>query len=110
MKALAFANNDIAVIAWTLDKKLDDCLGFAVYRIGVHASKETALPAMARFEATAADAQATTEQAPVQKFCGRTSTPRAKRSTATRSSPWAGSPARSNRSKASPRSSPTTSC
>jgi phosphatidylserine/phosphatidylglycerophosphate/cardiolipin synthase-like enzyme len=68
MKALAFANNDIAVIAWTLDKKLDDCLGFAVYRIGVQANKETALPAMARFEATAADAQATTEQAPVQKF------------------------------------------
>ncbi|MGO9486189.1 MAG: phospholipase D-like domain-containing protein [Rhodomicrobium sp.] len=68
MKALAFANNDIAVIAWTLDKKLDGCLGFAVYRIDVHAGKETALPAMARFKETEADAQETTAQAPVQKF------------------------------------------
>ena len=68
MKALAFANNDIAVIAWTLDKKLDDCLGFAVYRIDVHANKATPLPAMARFEDTASEAQETTEQAPVQKF------------------------------------------
>lgn len=68
MKALAFANNDIAVIAWTLDKKLDDCLGFAVYRIDVHANKETPLPAMARFGDTASEAQETTEQAPVQKF------------------------------------------
>ena len=68
MKALAFANNDIAVIAWTVDKKLDGCLGFAVYRIDVHAGKETPLPAMARFEATAGDAHETTEQAPVQKF------------------------------------------
>ena len=68
MKALAFTNNDIAVIAWILDRKLDGCLGFAVYRLDVHAGTETPLPAMARFEATAADAQATTAQAPVQKF------------------------------------------
>jgi phosphatidylserine/phosphatidylglycerophosphate/cardiolipin synthase-like enzyme len=68
MKALAFANNDIAVIAWTADRKLDGCLGFAVYRVDMHAGTETALPAMARFEATAADAQATTAAAPVQKF------------------------------------------
>lgn len=68
MKALAFANNDIAVIAWTLDKKLGGCLGFAVYRLDVHAGTATPLLAMARFEATAGDAQETTEQAPVQKF------------------------------------------
>ena len=33
MKAVAFANNDIAVVAWTFGGKLPNCLGFAVYRL-----------------------------------------------------------------------------
>ena len=33
MPALAFSNNDIAVVAWTFDQHLDGCLGFAVIQI-----------------------------------------------------------------------------
>ena len=51
MPAVAFSNNDIAVVAWTFDKHLDGCLGFAVIQIDVDANnKETVLPALARFE------------------------------------------------------------
>ena len=42
MKAVAFANNDIAVVAWTFDGKLPNCLGFAVYRIDVRAGTRLA--------------------------------------------------------------------
>ena len=49
MKAVAFANNDIAVVAWTMGGKLPNCLGFAIYRIDVRAGTETCLPAMATF-------------------------------------------------------------
>ncbi|WP_400770157.1 phospholipase D-like domain-containing protein [Methylosinus sporium] len=68
MKALAFSNNDIAVVAWTFDHKLDGCLGFAVYRVDVHANSKAPLPAMARFEKAPVVEHQTTEQAPVQKF------------------------------------------
>ncbi len=68
MKAIAFANNDIAVIAWTFGGKLQNCLGFAIYRIDVLAGTETCLPAMASFEGQAADAGRTTANDPVQKF------------------------------------------
>ena len=67
-KALAFSNNDIAVFAWTYEQKLAGCLGFAVYRGDVHAGTWEPLPALARFDATAADTKETTEQAPVQKY------------------------------------------
>jgi phosphatidylserine/phosphatidylglycerophosphate/cardiolipin synthase-like enzyme len=43
-------------------------LGFAVFRGDVHAGTWEPLPALARFEATASDANETTEQAPVQKY------------------------------------------
>src|ERR1700676_3988076 len=49
MKAVAFANNDIAVVAWTFGGKLPNCLGFAIYRIDVRAGTQTCLPAMATF-------------------------------------------------------------
>ena len=29
--AVAFSNNDIAVVAWTFDRHLDGCLGFAIH-------------------------------------------------------------------------------
>lgn len=68
MKAVAFSNNDIAVIAWTFGGKLKDCLGFAIYRIDVLAGTETPLPAMATFGGQAADPGRTTVADPIQKF------------------------------------------
>src|SRR4051794_22667360 len=69
MPAVAFSNNDIAVVAWTFDKHLDGCLGFAVIQIDVDANnKETVLPALARFENQDKSLKLTTEQAPIQKF------------------------------------------
>jgi phosphatidylserine/phosphatidylglycerophosphate/cardiolipin synthase-like enzyme len=68
MKAVALANNDIAIIAWTFGGKLTGCLGFAVYRIDVRAGTETCLPAMATFEGQDAGPGRTTADDPVQKF------------------------------------------
>ncbi|WP_315725070.1 MULTISPECIES: phospholipase D-like domain-containing protein [unclassified Bradyrhizobium] len=67
MPALAFSNNDIAVVAWTFDRRLDGCLGFAIHRIDLADHTETVLPALARFAGQTADKLAT-DQAPVQKF------------------------------------------
>jgi len=68
MKAVAFANNDIAIVAWTFGGKLPNCLGFAVYRIDVRAGTETCLPAMATFSGQQATPGRTTADDPVQKF------------------------------------------
>ena len=68
MKAVAFANNDMAVVAWTFGGKLPGCVGFAVYRIDVRAGTETCLPAMATFEGQQATPGRTTADDPVQKF------------------------------------------
>jgi phosphatidylserine/phosphatidylglycerophosphate/cardiolipin synthase-like enzyme len=69
MKAVAFANNDIAVVAWTFGGKLPNCLGFAIYRIDVRAGTETCLPAMATFpDQDASKAGRTTADDPIQKF------------------------------------------
>lgn len=69
MPAVAFSNNDIAVVAWTFDRHLDGCLGFAIHQIDIGANgKETVLPALARFANQNKTASLTTEQAPVQKF------------------------------------------
>jgi phosphatidylserine/phosphatidylglycerophosphate/cardiolipin synthase-like enzyme len=68
MKAVAFANNDMAIVAWTFGGKLPSCLGFAVYRIDVRAGTETCLPAMATFSGQNATPGRTTADDPVQKF------------------------------------------
>jgi phosphatidylserine/phosphatidylglycerophosphate/cardiolipin synthase-like enzyme len=68
MKALAFSNNDIAVIAWTFDGEVENCLGFAVYRVDLHAGTSTPLPALAVFPGQSSVENQTTEQGPVQKF------------------------------------------
>ena len=68
MKAVAFANNDIAVVAWTFGGKLPNCVGFAIYRIDVRAGTETCLPAMATFAGQQATPGRTTANDPVQKF------------------------------------------
>src|SRR3984893_10756124 len=67
MPAIAFSNNDIALVAWTFDRHLDGCLGFAIHRIDT-SGKDTVLPALARFATQGKNARLTTEQAPVQKF------------------------------------------
>jgi phosphatidylserine/phosphatidylglycerophosphate/cardiolipin synthase-like enzyme len=68
MKAVAFSNNDIAIVAWTFGGKLPNCLGFAVYRIDVRAGTETCLPAMATFKNQDAGPGRTTADDPVQKL------------------------------------------
>ncbi|MBV9559385.1 MAG: hypothetical protein JOY90_02820 [Bradyrhizobium sp.] len=68
MKAVAFANNDMAVVAWTMGGRLPNCLGFAIYRIDVRAGTETCLPAMATFSGQQATPGRTTADDPVQKF------------------------------------------
>jgi phosphatidylserine/phosphatidylglycerophosphate/cardiolipin synthase-like enzyme len=68
MKAVAFSNNDMAVVAWTFGGKLKDCLGFAVHRIDVKAGTETPLPAMATFKDQQATPGRMTADDPVQKF------------------------------------------
>ncbi len=68
MKALAFSNNDIALVAWTYDARLSGCLGFAIYRVDAATGVETPLPALARFSNVPKNVKQTTEQAPVQKF------------------------------------------
>jgi phosphatidylserine/phosphatidylglycerophosphate/cardiolipin synthase-like enzyme len=69
MPAIAFSNNDIAIVAWTFDRHLDGCLGFAIHQIDIDANnKETVLPALARFANQDKGLKLTTEQAPVQKF------------------------------------------
>jgi phosphatidylserine/phosphatidylglycerophosphate/cardiolipin synthase-like enzyme len=68
MRAVAFANNDMAIIAWTFSGKIPGCLGFAVYRIDVRAGTQTCLPAMATFAGQQAAPGRTTADAPIQKF------------------------------------------
>lgn len=68
MKAVAFANNDIAIVAWSFGGKLPNCLGFAIYRLDVRAGTETCLPAMATFSGQQATPGRTTADDPVQKF------------------------------------------
>lgn len=68
MKALAFSNNDIAVFAWTFDRKLDGCLGFFIERGDIQANTWEPLPAMARFDGVDPTLHQTTHDAPVQKF------------------------------------------
>ncbi|WP_438748240.1 phospholipase D-like domain-containing protein [Pararhizobium sp. O133] len=67
MPAIAFSNNDIALVAWTYDKHLDGCLGFAIVQIDGN-GKEKTLPALARFEGQDKDSPLTTHDAPIQKF------------------------------------------
>src|SRR5262245_11314419 len=68
MKALAFSNNDIALIAWTYDRHLKGCLGFAVWCQDLNAGTEAVPPALARFKNVPSDAEQTTAEAPIQKY------------------------------------------
>ena len=65
--AIAFADNDIVVVAWSYGHKLPTCMGFAVHRIDED-GKETPLPSMAVFPGTKRKPGQTTDDFPVQKF------------------------------------------
>lgn len=65
--AVAFANNDIVTIAWSIEPRPNDCMGFALYRIDDRGA-ETALPAVAVFKGFQRRRGQTTEQFPLQKF------------------------------------------
>lgn len=64
---VAFANNDVATIAWSYDKRPDGCMGFAIYRIDNN-GKETALPSHAVFKGGKIKTGQTTAEFPIQKF------------------------------------------
>jgi len=65
--AVAFADNDVVLIAWSYGRKLPGCMGFAVYRIDA-AGKETPLPSIAVFPGSRRLPAQTTAQFPIQKF------------------------------------------
>jgi len=65
--AVAFANNDVATIAWSYGKRPDGCMGFAIYRIDAQ-GKEAALPSYAVFKGFQRKPKQTTDEFPVQKF------------------------------------------
>lgn len=65
--AVAFANNDIIMIAWSYGQRPDNCMGFALYRIDAQ-NKETVLPSHAVFQGETIQKGQTTAQFPVQKF------------------------------------------
>lgn len=69
-KAVAFSNNDVAWLAWEIEQKIPDCLGFAVYRTDLATNKREALPAWVGFQgqSNAGWAAQTTAVWPVQKF------------------------------------------
>jgi len=65
--AVAFADNDVATIAWSYGHRPEGCMGFAVYRINSQ-GQETPLPSHAVFKGYKILPGQTTEQFPIQKF------------------------------------------
>jgi phosphatidylserine/phosphatidylglycerophosphate/cardiolipin synthase-like enzyme len=65
--AVAFANNDVATIAWSFGKRPDGCMGFALYRIDAN-GEETVLPSHAVFPGQKIAPGQTTAEFPIQKF------------------------------------------
>lgn len=89
MTAKAYANNDIAVVAWNPEKKLAGCLGFCVERIDQSLGSRTVLPSWVGFagdpdskpktldDGRTQRVRKTTDVWPVQKFVWRDFTARA---------------------------------
>ena len=65
--AIAFANNDVATVAWSYGAKPEGCMGFALYRIDSN-GMEIVLPSHAVFPGETIKAGQTTEEYPIQKF------------------------------------------
>jgi phosphatidylserine/phosphatidylglycerophosphate/cardiolipin synthase-like enzyme len=76
-KAVALGNNDVAFLAWSFDKAIVGCLGFAIFRVDALAER-TPLPAWVGFEGQSNTEwnPSTTERWPVQKFSWRDLTAR----------------------------------
>jgi phosphatidylserine/phosphatidylglycerophosphate/cardiolipin synthase-like enzyme len=93
MPAIAISNNDVAFIAWRVEAKIPNCLGFAIYRRDA-AGQETALPAWVGFQGEEnADWHAkTTAVWPVQKFTWRDLTAKRGETYTYRIAPMAGKP------------------
>lgn len=72
MPAIAISNNDVAFVAWKVDAKIPNCLGFAVYRKD-STGAEAALPAWVGFQGQSNPdwKPKTTAVWPVQKFTWR---------------------------------------
>jgi phosphatidylserine/phosphatidylglycerophosphate/cardiolipin synthase-like enzyme len=68
--AVAYANNDVALIAWSYSAKITNCLGFALYRAESGTDAWEALPAWVGFqgETNPNHDHKTTEVWPIQKF------------------------------------------
>jgi hypothetical protein len=68
--AVAYANNDVALIAWSYPEKITNCLGFAVYRTESGTDAWEPLPAWVGFqgETNPNHDHKTTEVWPIQKF------------------------------------------
>jgi hypothetical protein len=65
--AVAFTDNDVAVVAWSYGAKPVGCMGFALYRID-ETGAETPLPSHAVFKGYKIEYGQTTKDFPVQKF------------------------------------------
>jgi phosphatidylserine/phosphatidylglycerophosphate/cardiolipin synthase-like enzyme len=65
--AVAFADNDVVMIAWSYGTKPEGCMGFALYRIDASGA-ETPLPSHAVFPGETIQEGQTTADYPVQKF------------------------------------------
>ena len=69
MPAIAISNNDVAFLAWSIDAKIPNCLGFAIFR-QESGSAEVPLPAWVGFQGGSNPdwKPHTTVEWPVQKF------------------------------------------
>src|SRR5262245_54205636 len=94
MPAVAFSNNDVAVLAWRYPARLDGCLGFAIERIDESSGEIVTLPAWVGFpgDENREWRPRTTATWPVQKFHWRDLTARRGGSYRYRVIPMGGAP------------------
>lgn len=81
VSARAYANNEVAFLAWTLDAPIPGCLGFELTRIYLVTGEERVLPAWVAFKGQANPKwePQTTSVWPVQKLAWRDLTARKRR-------------------------------